>query len=128
MGIEVSVGAFTNKGQIQVLNPTEIVSENDFFDYEAKYQGKSQEITPARISDKDKKAVQQVTKQIYKLLKMNGVTRSDFIIQDGIPYFIEINTTPGLSKESIIPKQLEDAQISLTAFFTMLINNAIVRA
>ena len=59
---------------------------------------------------------------------MNGVTRSDFIIQDGIPYFIEINTTPGLSKESIIPKQLEDAQINLTAFFTMLINDAIVRA
>jgi len=128
VGIEVSVGAFTNKGQIQVLNPTEIVSENDFFDYEAKYQGKSQEITPARISEKDKKAVQQVTKQIYKLLKMNGVTRSDFIIQDGIPYFIEINTTPGLSKESIIPKQLEDAQITLRAFFTMLINDAIVRA
>jgi len=125
LGTEVSVGAYNDRGQIQVLNPTEIVSENDFFDYEAKYLGKSQEITPARISDKDKKAVQQVTKHIYKLLNMKGVTRSDFIIQDGIPYFIEINTTPGLSKESIIPKQLDDAQIPLTTFFTMLLNNAL---
>ena len=125
LGTEVSVGAYKDKGQIQVLNPTEIVSENDFFDYEAKYLGKSQEITPARISDKDKKAVQQVTRHIYKLLNMEGVTRSDFIIQDGIPYFIEINTTPGLSKESIIPKQLDDAQIPLTSFFTMLLKNAL---
>ena len=125
LGTEVSVGAFKDKGQIQVLNPTEIVSENDFFDYEAKYLGKSQEITPARISDKDKKAVQQVTRHIYKLLNMEGVTRSDFIIQDGIPYFIEINTTPGLSKESIIPKQLDDAQIPLTSFFSMLLENAL---
>ncbi len=125
VGTEVSVGAYKDKGEIQVLNPTEIVSENDFFDYEAKYLGKSQEITPARISDKDKKAVQQVTKQIYKLLNMKGVTRSDFIIQNGVPYFIEINATPGLSKESIIPKQLDDAQISLTAFFTTLLIEAL---
>ena len=125
VGTEVSVGVYKHKGEIQILNPTEIVSENDFFDYEAKYQGKSQEITPARISTKDKKTVQKVAKQIYQLLNMKGVTRTDFIIQNGVPYFIEINTTPGLSKESIIPKQLSDAQISLSHFFTMLVMDAI---
>ncbi|MGK0387200.1 MAG: D-alanine-D-alanine ligase [Patiriisocius sp.] len=128
IGVEVSVGAYIHKNQIHLLNPTEIVSENDFFDYEAKYLGKSQEITPARISEAETKAVQKVTKEIYQLLHMKGITRSDFIIQKGVPYFIEINSTPGLSKESIIPKQAKDAGISLTEFFGMLIENELLEA
>tara|TARA_B100000795_G_scaffold269980_1_gene261587 strand:+ start:4644 stop:5633 length:990 start_codon:yes stop_codon:yes gene_type:complete len=128
IGTEVSVGAYRNKGLIQVLNPTEIISENDFFDYEAKYLGKSQEITPARISEKDTKAVQEITKKIYKVLNMNGITRSDFIIQNGVPYLIEINSIPGLSKESIIPKQLNDAGITLTDFYALLIENTLKEA
>ena len=125
VGTEVSVGAYQHKNEIHILPPTEIVSENDFFDYEAKYQGKSQEITPARISEATTKAVQEATKNVYQLLNMKGVTRSDFIIQNGTPFFIETNTTPGLSKESIIPKQVKEAGINLTDFFVMLVENAI---
>ncbi len=124
VGTEVSVGAYLDQGEIKVLSPTEIVSENDFFDYEAKYLGKSQEITPARISEEEKEKVQKETKRIYELLGMKGVTRSDFIIQNGTPYLIETNTTPGLSKESIIPKQAKEAAMTLREFFGILVEGA----
>lgn len=124
VGTEVSVGVYRQNGEIIALPVTEIVSENDFFDYEAKYLGKSQEITPARISDEEKEKVQQVAKNIYQILNMKGITRSDFIIQQGKPYFIEINTNPGLSRESIIPKQAREAGMTLTQFFDILIENA----
>jgi D-alanine-D-alanine ligase len=125
VGVEVSVGAYRAGNDIQVLSPTEIVSENDFFDYEAKYLGKSEEITPARISEEDMARVKAETLKIYKLLNMRGVTRSEFIIQEGVPFFIETNTTPGISQESIIPKQLREAGKSLKAFFGQLIEEAI---
>lgn len=125
IGTEVSVGAYTLHDNIAVFMPTEIVSENDFFDYEAKYLGKSQEITPARISEEETQKVRDKTKQIYALLNMNGVTRCDYIIQNGEPYFIEINTTPGLSRESIIPKQVRHSGMSLTEFFGLMIAEAI---
>lgn len=127
VGVEVSVGAFTHNGEITVFSPTEIVSENDFFDYEAKYQGKSQEITPARISEEELERVKLETKQVYQVLNMKGVTRSEFIIQDGIPHFIETNTTPGLSRESIIPKQVKEAGLTLTDFFGMLVENVLIK-
>lgn len=123
VGVEVSVGAYEANGNVQVLSPTEIVSENDYFDYEAKYEGKSEEITPARISEVATKKVQAETKRIYQLLNMKGVCRSDFIIQDGEPYFIEINATPGLSKESIIPRQVRAAGMTLQSFFGALVEN-----
>ncbi|MBT8263339.1 MAG: D-alanine--D-alanine ligase [Bacteroidia bacterium] len=126
-GTEVSVGAFRKQGEIIILPPTEIVSENDFFDYEAKYLGKSQEITPARISDEETVAVQLEAKRIYHLLNMNGVTRSDFIIQDGVPFFIETNTTPGLSSESIVPKMAREAGMTLTEFFGILVEEALAK-
>jgi len=126
VGTEVSVGVFTKNNEVIALPPTEIVSENDFFDYEAKYEGKSDEITPARISEKETRAVQEIAKNIYRLLNMRGVTRSDFIIQNGVPHFIEINTTPGLSKESIIPKQAREAGMTLTHFFDLLIKEALL--
>ncbi|GEQ87263.1 D-alanine--D-alanine ligase [Patiriisocius marinistellae] len=127
VGTEVSIGVYESPEGLNVLNPTEIVSENEFFDYEAKYLGKSQEITPARISASETKNVKNEALKIYKILNMKGVTRSEFIIQNGIPYFIETNTTPGLSKESIIPKQTADAGISLQDFFGMLIENALAK-
>ena len=125
IGTEVSVGVFNIGSQVTVLPPTEIVSENDYFDYEAKYLGKSQEITPARISETETKKVKFLAKEIYRLLNMKGITRSDFIIQDGIPYFIEINTNPGLSVESIVPKQVKEAGMTLTEFFDILIQNVL---
>ena len=122
-GIEVSVGVYNNRNKIITLPPTEIVSEGDFFDYEAKYLGKSQEITPARISKEETQHVLTEAKRIYKLLNMKGITRTDFIIQDGKPYFIEINTNPGLSKESIVPKQVLESGMALSRFFDILIQN-----
>jgi len=124
VGTEVSVGVFKTKDELIAFNPTEIVSENSFFDYEAKYEGKSQEITPARISEEDTLAVQTEAIKIYSYLNMSGISRSDFIIQDGVPYFIEINSTPGLSAESIVPRQVKDAAMTLTQFFGMLVEEA----
>jgi len=125
IGTEVSVGVFNNGSELVVLPPTEIISENDYFDYEAKYLGKSQEITPARISETETEKVKFLAEEIYRLLNMKGITRSDFIIQDGIPYFIEINANPGLSLESIVPKQVREAGMTLTEFFDILIQNVI---
>ena len=88
--------------------------------------GKSQEITPARISEEDTVKVKTEAKKIYQLLNMKGVTRTDFIIQNGIPFCIETNTNPGLSKESIIPKQVRETGMTLTKFFETLIEEALI--
>ncbi|WP_435579725.1 D-alanine--D-alanine ligase [Gilvibacter sp.] len=125
VGTEVSIGAYDHDGRVQVLLPTEIVSENDFFDYEAKYLGKSDEITPARISPEETARAQAETARIYGLLEMSGLVRCDFILQDGEPYFLEINTNPGLSEASIIPKQAEAANIPLSQLFAQLVQNVL---
>ena len=125
VGVEVSVGVYNNGKEIIALPVTEIVSENDFFDYEAKYLGKSQEITPARISEEETETVKKEAVRIYKLLNMKGITRSDFIIEKGKPFFIEMNTNPGLSVESIVPKQAREAGMTLTEFFDILIRNVL---
>ena len=100
-GTEVSVGVIEYQNEIKVLPITEIVSENDFFDYEAKYQGKSQEITPARISKRKQNRVEEVAKKIYKALNMSGFTRSEFIFVNDEPHFLEMNTVPGMTEESL---------------------------
>jgi D-alanine-D-alanine ligase len=123
-GTEVSVGVINYKGTITVLPITEIVSENDFFDYEAKYLGKSQEITPARISPELAEKVNAVAKRAYEVLKMKGFSRSEFIIVNGEPHMLEMNTIPGLTTESILPQQAREAGISLTDLF----DNAITLA
>lgn len=117
-GTEVSVGVINYKGKITVLPITEIVSENDFFDYEAKYLGKSQEITPARISPEMTEKVSAVAKKAYEVLKMSGFSRSEFIIVNGEPHMLEMNTIPGLTTESLIPQQAKEAGIPLTDLFT----------
>lgn len=124
-GTEVSVGVINYKGEIIVLPITEIVSENDFFDYEAKYQGKSQEITPARLSDEMTQKVGAVAKRAYEVLKMKGFSRSEFIIVNDEPHMLEMNTIPGLTTESLIPQQAAAAGISLTDLFTNAIELAL---
>ncbi|WP_281336167.1 D-alanine--D-alanine ligase [Flavobacterium eburneipallidum] len=124
-GTEVSVGVINYQGEIIVLPITEIVSENDFFDYEAKYQGKSQEITPARISDEMAQKVSVAAKRAYEVLKMKGFSRSEFIFVDGEPHMLEMNTIPGLTTESLIPQQAKAAGISLTNLFTNAIELAL---
>ncbi|MCF8716106.1 D-alanine--D-alanine ligase [Joostella atrarenae] len=123
-GTEVSVGVITYKGEVTVLPITEIVSENDFFDYEAKYQGKSQEITPARISDDMTQKVTEVAKKVYEILKMKGFSRSEYIFVGGEPYLLEVNTIPGMTAESILPQQAAKAGISLNDLFDNAIEEA----
>jgi D-alanine-D-alanine ligase len=123
-GTEVSVGVIQYKGEIKVLPITEIVTENDFFDYEAKYEGKSQEITPARISLDQQAKVEKMAKKIYGILHISGFSRSEFIFVNSEPYFIEINTVPGLTEESILPQQAQVAGISLAELFESAIDNS----
>ena len=124
-GTEVSVGVINYKGETVVLPITEIVSENDFFDYEAKYLGKSQEITPARISEDIAEKIRVVAKKAYTILKMSGFSRSEFIIVDGEPFMLEMNTIPGLTTESLIPQQAHAAGIALEDLFTNSIELAL---
>ena len=123
-GIEVSVGVITYKGKVTVLPITEIVSENDFFDYQAKYLGQSQEITPARLTEEQEEKVNTVAKKVYEVLKMKGFSRSEFIFKDGEPHLLEVNTVPGMTKASILPQQAAVAGIS----FVDLLGNAIEEA
>ena len=116
-GTEVSVGVITYEKKVKVLPITEIVSENDFFDYQAKYMGESQEITPARISEKQKENIEREAEKIYRAMQLKGLSRMDFILVGDIPYFIELNMVPGLTAESILPKQAAEAGISLEELF-----------
>jgi D-alanine-D-alanine ligase len=124
-GTEVTVGVLDYKGTITVLPLTEIVSENDFFDYDAKYMGKSQEITPARISPELTEKVGAIAKKAYEVLKMKGFSRSEFILVNDEPYMLEMNTIPGLTNESLIPQQAREAGISLTDLFSNAIDLAL---
>lgn len=126
-GTEVSVGVINYKGKITVLPITEIVSENDFFDYEAKYLGKSQEITPARISPEMTAKVGAIAKKAYEVLKMKGFSRSEFILVNDEPHMLEMNTIPGLTNESLIPQQAREAGISLTDLFSNAIELALAQ-
>lgn len=124
-GVEVSVGVITYKGKTKVLPITEIVSENDFFDYEAKYLGKSQEITPARLTKEQENKVTKEAKKVYEILKMTGFSRSEFIFKNGEPHLLEMNTVPGLTRESILPQQAAAAGISMSELFDNAIEEAL---
>ncbi len=124
-GTEVSVGVINYKGEVIVLPITEIVSENDFFDYEAKYLGKSQEITPARLTPEIEARVREVAKKAYVVLKMSGFSRSEYILVNGEPHMLEMNTIPGLTNESLIPQQAHEAGISLSDLFSNVIELAL---
>jgi len=113
-GVEVSVGVLNYNGKTTVLGLTEIVSHNDFFDYEAKYLGKSEEITPARLDAETEQKVRDTAAKAYEALGMSGFSRTDFIVMNGEPHFIEINTNPGLSPQSIFPQQAQHAGIAMS--------------
>lgn len=112
-GMEVSVGVIDYKGETIVLGITEIVPTNEFFDYEAKYEGASEEITPARIDEATTKRVEEIAKRAYNSLGMSGFSRSEYILMDGIPYMLEMNTNPGFSPASILPQQAKHYGISI---------------
>lgn len=126
-GTEVSVGVVKYKEKNIVVGITEIVSHNEFFDYEAKYEGASEEITPARIDEETRKKVEEISVRAYESLQMTGISRSEYIIVDGIPHFLEMNTLPGFSPASIFPQQARHAGIALTDLFDSEIELALKR-
>ena len=126
-GREFSVGVVKYNNQIVVLPITEIITSNDFFDYQAKYEGKSNEITPANLENNLKIKLEQAAKKIYKTLKIKGLSRSEFILKDNQFYFLEINTVPGLSKESILPQQSIQAGIPIDKLFSSTIYEAMAK-
>lgn len=124
-GPEITIGVIQYHDKIKVLPMTEIITENDFFDYEAKYLGKSEEITPAQISDELHQKLEKIAAYVYKVLNMSGFSRSEYIIVNGEPYFLEMNTVPGLTAESIIPQQAAEAGISLQELFHNAVETAL---
>ncbi|PDH42105.1 MAG: D-alanine--D-alanine ligase [Rhodothermaeota bacterium MED-G19] len=121
-GREISVGVIKYNDTIISLPPTEIISHNDFFDYDAKYNGESDEITPAKIKVEHESTVKEIALDIYKKLNLKGFSRCDFILRDNKFYFLEVNTNPGLTKKSILPQQANAANISLKNLFRSLID------
>ncbi|MFV0218068.1 D-alanine--D-alanine ligase [Empedobacter falsenii] len=112
-GTEISVGVLNYKGETMVLGITEIVSHTEFFDYDAKYNGLSDEITPARLTPEVEARVREIAAKAYKCINMSGFSRSEYIIVNGEPHFIEMNTLPGFSPASIFPQQAAHAGIAL---------------
>ncbi len=123
-GTEVSIGVITYQGKVRVLAPTEIITGEDFFDFSAKYEGKSVEITPARLVESQHQALRILAEKVYTALGMKGMSRSDFIFVGDVPHFLEINTVPGLTEESLLPQQAKHAGISLKDLFS----NALLEA
>ncbi len=124
-GIEITIGVIPGENGPQVLPMTLIKTEHEFFDYQAKYLGESEEITPAPIDPSLEKRLTQYALKIYEDLGFKGATRSEFIIREGIPYLLEVNTTPGLTEQSILPQQARCADISEARLFDRLINDAL---
>ena len=118
VGREVTCGVYRDSEEIKVLPITEIIPENEYFDYDSKYNGKSKEITPADLDEEMTNKIKALTKEIYGILGMRGIVRMDYIInKDEKPFLIEINSVPGMSKESIIPQMAKVGNIKLSLLF-----------
>ncbi len=125
-GTEVTCGLLKTAGKEYIFPLTEIVSKNDFFDFEAKYDPKmADEITPARISEDSTNMIHNLSSRIYSLLHCRGIVRIDYILSREKPYFLEINTIPGMSAESIIPKQVKMFGLTLGDLFSLVIEDAL---
>lgn len=126
-GREFTIGVFKTKGQIITLPITEIITKKEFFDFEAKYQGLSEEITPALLDESSANAISAAALQAYKVLNCRGVVRIDFILEEtsGLPYMLEVNTVPGQSAASIIPQQVKAMGWNLKDFYTAIIEEVL---
>jgi D-alanine-D-alanine ligase len=123
-GTEITCGIYKTKNKTQVLPVTEVVSANEFFDYDAKYKGQVQEITPARISASLTERVQKLTSAIYDILGCKGIVRIDYIISEGdVINLLEVNTTPGMTATSFIPQQVAAAGLDIKEVMTEIIEN-----
>ncbi|MGX5817022.1 D-alanine--D-alanine ligase [Chitinophaga lutea] len=127
-GTEVTCGMYVSKGKLNVLPLTEIRSSKEFFDYEAKYTpGFTNEVTPAEIAPEAADQIRAAAQELYVRLNCKGVVRADFILEaaTGKVYFLEINTMPGQSENSIVPQQVRAAGLTLRAFYGMLIEECL---
>jgi D-alanine-D-alanine ligase len=122
-GTEVSNGIIIINNKYYRLPVTEIDTDNEFFDYDAKYSGKTREITPARLPEHILESIKDMSKRVYLALNCSGIVRVDYIVKEETPYFLEINTVPGMSGESIIPQQVKYLNLELTDIFTEIIEN-----
>lgn len=122
-GTEVTCGCYKIKDKKTIFPLTEVVTANEFFDYDAKYEGQVEEITPARISNEITNEIKSLTSKIYDLVGAKGIIRADFIISDNTPYLLEVNTTPGMTKTSFIPQQIAAAELNITEVLTEIIEN-----
>lgn len=123
-GMELTCGCYKTKKEARVLPVTEVVSQNDFFDYDAKYNGQVQEITPARISNELRDKIQQVTRLIYDILGCKGIIRADYIVTDEGIHLLEVNATPGMTTTSFIPQQVAAAGLTMSAVMAAVIEDA----
>lgn len=126
-GREFTIGVFRRKGEIITLPITEVISKKDFFDYEAKYLGKSEEITPAKVEEAVANKVREAATKIYSVFNCRGIVRIDFIYNEkaAVPFMLEINTVPGQSEASIVPQQVRAMGWTLQDFYTALIEEAL---
>jgi len=126
-GREFTIGVFKTNGTLQVLPITEIETSNEFFDFEAKYQGKSVETTPALIAETMQSQLEAAAKRVYEVLNCRGVVRIDFIYNEekGLPYMLEVNTVPGQSAASVIPQQVNAMGMSLQEFYTSIVEESL---
>jgi len=125
-GREMACGVFTLNGKVEVLPVTEVISKNDFFDYQAKYtEGLASEITPAPITEDQSAECKRLTEYMYRKFNCKGVVRFDYFLTDNEWWFLEVNTVPGFSAESIIPKQAKAAGFALRDFFGALVQEAL---
>ncbi|MDA0929738.1 MAG: D-alanine--D-alanine ligase [Bacteroidetes bacterium] len=121
-GREITMGAYVAEGELHYLPPTEIIPHNEFFDYEAKYQGKSKEVTPADIPQNILQQMQRYVKSIYRTFNLKGLVRIDFMLSpDQTLYFMEVNTLPGFSEQSIVPQQIRASGKTETQVLTELL-------
>jgi D-alanine-D-alanine ligase len=122
-GREFTIGVFISKGKIITLPITEIISKKDFFDYEAKYEGASDEITPANVDERIAEKIRNTAREIYSIFNCKGIVRIDFNYneKEGEPYMLEINTVPGQSEASLVPQQVVAMGWSLKDFYSALI-------
>ena len=123
-GRELTCAAYFDGKDVRALPLIEIVSENDYFDYDAKYNGHSQEICPAPVSDDVRVLVQETTAKIYKRMGCSGIVRVDFILSDEGLYFLEINTIPGMTSASLVPRMIRTAGMDMTSFLSTIIENS----
>ncbi|MCP9749510.1 D-alanine--D-alanine ligase [Ferruginibacter sp. HRS2-29] len=125
-GRELTIGVFRSKGKIIALPMTEIISKNEFFDFEAKYEGASEEITPAEVDEVVADKVRDAARKAYSVFNCRGIVRIDFIYEEtvGQPYMLEINTVPGQSAASLVPQQVKAMGWSLKEFYSALIEEA----